>query len=177
MNIERFSTKAGDFFKYQTGFSHAFNSALLSGFLAESDNEQTKKTHYFKGRYENIYIDPLNVPQLQQVITTATEAAEIILCCAPLKAGSWFNAMPPGHRTMAHRHDDDDEQLSAVYYIEVPECSGNLLLGTGESANVVLPQAGQMLFFSPSMVHEVTENQSDALRLSIGMNFGQDELS
>ncbi|HBS26530.1 MAG TPA: hypothetical protein DD827_05280, partial [Gammaproteobacteria bacterium] len=72
-----------------------------------------------------------------------------------------------------HRHDDDDELLSAVYYINVPNDSGRLILGAGASSSIVQPMAGMLVFFSPAMVHEVEKNQSVETCLSIGINFGK----
>ena len=80
--------------------------------------------------------------------------------------------MPPGAITTAHRHDDDDDLLSGVYYVDVPENSGYLVLHQGTHQDVIQPEAGLFIFFAPDVVHEVTENLSHANRISIGMNFG-----
>ena len=173
MQIQTYSAKSGDYYKLKTDFSAEFNAALLKQFLSETDQQTTRKTHYFGGRYENIYIDKDKITELQQVLATAIQAAEQILAITPIKAGCWFNAMPPGHRTTAHRHDDDDELLSGVYYVNVLENSGRLILGEGDTSTVVQPQAGMFAFFPPTLVHEVEENKSQEMRLSIGMNFGK----
>ncbi|MCK4710140.1 MAG: hypothetical protein KAU21_16095, partial [Gammaproteobacteria bacterium] len=69
-------------------------------------------------------------------------------------------------------HDDDDELMSGVYYVTVPESSGQLLLGIAGHHITIEPEAGKMVFFKPNVIHEVSKNLSTHHRLSIGMNFG-----
>jgi ectoine hydroxylase-related dioxygenase (phytanoyl-CoA dioxygenase family) len=71
-----------------------------------------------------------------------------------------------------------DELLSAVYYVEVPEDSGNLVIyekipGEDPRKIEIAPAAGEFVFFKPDVAHEVTRNNSSQSRLSIGLNFGQ----
>jgi ectoine hydroxylase-related dioxygenase (phytanoyl-CoA dioxygenase family) len=88
--------------------------------------------------------------------------------------------MPPGATTTLHTHDDDDELLSAVYYVYVPEDSGNLVLyddsktDSSEKRIEVESRTGDFIFFKPDIRHEVSKNCSTEHRLSIGINFGQD---
>jgi len=150
------------------------NASIVAGFEQYKDAADTKKTHLFEGRYENVYIDREHIPALGRVIEQATKHVACILNmdASKLQCGFWFNSMQPGQVTIAHTHDDDDELMSGVYYIQVPENAGNLLLGVGENQACVEPEAGKMVFFSPALIHQVTENKSDQHRLSIGMNFG-----
>ena len=161
METQKYSAKCGDYYVYHSGLSDEFNASLVGRFATEKENSVTKKTHYFEGRYENIYVEKNKIFELQQVLAVAVQAAEEILNFekSSIKAGFWFNEMPPGHRTIAHRHDDD-ELLSAVYYINVPKDSGRLILGAGASSSIVQPMAGMLVFFSPAMVHGVEKNQS-----------------
>lgn len=80
--------------------------------------------------------------------------------------------MNPGDKTTLHQHDDDDELLSAVYYIKVPENSGTLILHKTPIKTQVTPQEGMFAFFPPDMPHEVTENMSNSARISLGINIG-----
>ena len=89
-----------------------------------------------------------------------------------LKAGFWFNAMEAGQLTAPHHHDENDELLSAVYYIRVPENSGDLILHDEDRKIRVQPQPGKLVMFTPDVLHEVTINHSPELRLSVGMNVG-----
>jgi len=163
-----------------TGFLPAadeLNQKIIEGFLKYSDEPVTHKTHFFEGRYENIYIDREKIPEMHQIIEQAIAYAAEILAIEEhkLQCGFWFNSMNSGDMTKAHTHDDDDELLSGVYYVEVPENSGQLCLGVGNNQIKVDPEAGKVVFFSPALIHEVTPNLSDRHRLSIGMNFGLKE--
>lgn len=155
----------------------ALNQQVLKGFEQHQNDLENKKTHFFSGRYENVYIDREKIPALSQVIEQAIHHAAAILDmeAAKLQCGFWFNSMQPGHVTQPHTHDDDDELMSAVYYINVPENSGSLLLGVASNQVRVEPEAGKMVFFKPNLIHEVTQNLSQQHRLSIGMNFGLKE--
>lgn len=150
------------------------NIALFAGFQNHVDDENIKRTHFFGGRYENIYIGEDIIPEKTEVLNTAIQFAAQILnkSADELKAGLWFNAMGPGHSTTAHSHDDDDELLSAVYYVRTPLQSGNLIIRYNHFTTEVEPQEGMFVFFPANAIHEVTENKSNEMRLSLGINFG-----
>ncbi len=146
----------------------------MSGLTRFINDESTRKSHHFFGRYENIYIDKENIPALQLILQSAIKQAADILGCdeKKLKAGLWFNVMQPGDKTTLHRHDDDDELLSAVYYVQLVENSGFLLLNKKSVEIQVKPKQGLFVFFPPDMPHEVTENLSSEWRVSLGINIG-----
>lgn len=163
------------------------NAAISEGFLKHHQNEDVKKTHLFDGRYENIYLNEQHIPSLKYLRDEAISFAEVILATKNLRCGYWFNYMPPGVGTTLHTHDDDDELLSAVYYLLVPENSGNLIIyddsattDSGASHSnadtqkriEISPTAGEFIFFKPDIRHEVSQNNSNNYRLSIGINFG-----
>ena len=150
------------------------NQKLISGLDHFIDKETTRKSHHFFGRYENIYIDSEHIPEIDTVLTAAKEYAASILNthATKLKAGLWFNVMNSGDKTTMHKHDDDDELLSAVYYVKVTKHSGTLLLDSPPMQIQVTPEAGMFVFFPPNMPHEVTENNSNECRISLGINIG-----
>jgi len=150
------------------------NARLWDQFRAVRDDPDLQRSHYFAGRYENIYTPEAWVPTLAPVLLAARQGAERYLGkpVAGLSTGFWLNEMGPGHVTLPHHHDEDDEQVSGVYYVRVPDDSGDLLLKQGEDCQRITPQEGMFVFFSPKVMHEVTRNNSDAVRLSVGMNFG-----
>ncbi len=152
----------------------ALNQNLFDGFMNHIDDEDIRRSHYFDGRYENIYIGSDKIPEITTILEQVIHYASQILQRPEnqLKAGLWFNAMGHGHTTTAHRHDDDDELLSAVYYVRIPENSGELILSDRNFATHVTPQEGMFAFFPPDMMHEVTENKSKDMRLSLGINIG-----
>jgi hypothetical protein len=151
--------------------------ASIDEFLQQqlkSSSDVLHKTHFFHGRYENIYINRNSHPDLKELVNEALNVAASILDIDvdELCVGFWFNYMPPGHLTTQHTHDDIDELLSGVIYITVPEDSGNLVLNTKDEQIELKPVQGNYVFFAPSTPHSVNENRSDKSRLSIGMNFG-----
>ncbi|MFV2004992.1 MAG: putative 2OG-Fe(II) oxygenase [Gammaproteobacteria bacterium] len=156
----------------------SFNPEITTGFLANYQRDDVRKTHLFEDRYENIYLTSQHIPALKTLIDEATEHAENILQIKNLRAGFWFNYMPPDSATLIHSHDDDDEILSAVYYVDVPKNSGNLVIyknscETDSNKVEIIPRAGDFVFFKPDIRHEVSRNNSTQSRLSIGINFGQ----
>ena len=150
------------------------NARLWDQFRAVCDEPDLQRSHYFAGRYENTYVPEARMPALVTVLLAARQGAEHYLGrpVADLSTGFWLNEMGPGHVTMPHHHDEDEEQVSGVYYIRVPEDSGDLLLKQGEDCRWITPREGMFVFFSPKVMHEVTRNNSEAVRLSVGMNFG-----
>jgi len=151
----------------------SLNEKFLSGFLEHYDKENVKRTHLFNGRYENIYLNGSHIPELKTFLSEVCSQAGNILDTTGIKAGYWFNYMPPGAVTTLHSHDDDDELLSAVYYIKTPESSGDLIIHSKTEKLTIHPEAGMLVFFKPDIKHEVTENKSSQGRLSIGINFGK----
>ena len=151
------------------------NNTLFSGFLKNQINKDIHQTHLFEGRYENIYLNEKHIPELTTLIDYAINQAENILKIRGLRAGYWFNYMPPGSTTTLHTHDDDDELLSAVYYVYVPKDSGNLIIYSkdNQEKTEITPSAGEFIFFKPDVKHEVSRNNSSEHRLSIGINFGK----
>lgn len=150
------------------------NQHLLTGLDSYINDESTRKTHEFFGRYENIYIDSDKIPAISTILDVVkTYSAQILECqVSEIKAGLWFNVMNPGDKTTMHKHDDDDELLSAVYYVKVAENSGKLHLENDPIHSQVTPKEGMFVFFPPNMPHEVTENLSDQTRISLGINIG-----
>lgn len=150
----------------------AVNRALLDGFEREKDARDIKRTHMFAGRYENIYIPQQRLPELAPVSRFALAVAAQILQRNPLQHGFWFNEMPPGHSTTLHSHEELDELLSAVYYLQCPADSGRLILHDDEAQIIVTPRPGLLVLFPPDLPHEVELNESQQTRLSVAFNFG-----
>ncbi len=140
----------------------------------KSNSDELVKTHFFHGRYENIYLKNNQFEPLNNLIIDAKKHAAQLLNCHTneLSMDYWFNDMPPKHITDWHRHDVMDERLSAVYYVKVPQHSGDLLLKDKPTQQRIHPKANDFVFFAPNIKHCVEENKSSQSRLSIGMNFG-----
>ena len=150
------------------------NQKVLGKFELLTDKDFKEKTHLFNGRYENIYLDVNKIPGLEVIVNAALENAENILNIEKekLASGFWLNSMAAGDVTTAHTHDDDDELLSCVYYIKVPDNSGDLIITHDNQKTIIKPEEGMFVFFSPDTLHEVSKNESGQARLSIAFNFG-----
>lgn len=151
-----------------------YHRAILERLVALKDSEQVHKSHFFAGRYENIYLDRNLIPELDPILEAAYhEAARILHCTtASLQLGFWFNLMQQGDVTLPHSHDDDDELLSATYYLQVPPGSGKLQLILPGGIRSIEPVAGRFVFFHPEIEHEVTQHGHATPRISLGINFG-----
>jgi hypothetical protein len=124
--------------------------------------------------YENLYVERERIPAIARVMEQAKSYARSILqWTAPaLRSGFWLNDMSPGQMTSEHDHDEDDELLSGVYYIQVPQDSGDLVVVDRRIRSAITPEAGMFVFFAPTVLHSVSVNRSGERRLSMGMNFG-----
>ena len=150
------------------------NAALLAAYDRLRPEDFARRTHFFGGRFENLYLDRGRLPELADVLGWAERCAGSILGVDPgaLKCGFWFNVMDPGDSTTEHTHEEIDELLSAVYYVEAPEDSGDIVLFDDPLTIRVKPESGMFLFFPPELSHLVETNRSGRRRLSIGINFG-----
>ena len=159
----------------QLASGEALNAALRAQYQALKAANHTAITysHHFEGRYENTYIPASVLTSIQPMLAVARrEAARFLRRDRLPEVGFWLNEMAPGHVTLAHRHDEDDELLSGVYYIDVPENSGDLVLEQGCAETRIHPQSGMLVLFPPDVLHHVTQNLAAETRLSVGMNFG-----
>ena len=150
------------------------NASLYERFMELSGTDRVRQTHHFAGRFENTYIDEADIPDIATVLDVVKQQAGQLLDIpvAELKAGFWFNAMEAGQRTTLHHHDENDELLSAVYYIRVPENSGELILHDDGKQVSIQPEDGKLVMFAPNVLHEVAANLGAGLRLSAAMNVG-----
>lgn len=146
---------------------------IIKGFRRLENAIDTRKSHFFDGRYENIYPSRTSFAEIETLLEVVFDCAQQILEKEqPLEISFWFNQMPPGHSTTLHTHDDGYELLSGVYYLDVPEESGDILLHLPQQQLTISPQAGMMLMFPPDLAHEVTRNSSKHSRLSMAFNIG-----
>ncbi|MEN8206637.1 MAG: putative 2OG-Fe(II) oxygenase [Pseudomonadota bacterium] len=150
------------------------NASLYARFMELSGTARIRQSHHFAGRFENIYIEEADIPDIATVLDVVKQQAGQLLGIPAdtLKAGFWFNAMEAGQRTTLHHHDENDELLSAVYYIRVPENSGDLILHDDDKQVSIAPQEGKLVMFAPKLLHEVTAHLGSGLRLSVAMNVG-----
>ncbi len=150
------------------------NPPLIQAFNQLTPADFTRRSHFIHGRYENLYLELNMLPGLELLLQFVRHCAVNILPndnCS-LRQGFWLNAMNPGDQTSLHSHDENDELLAAVYYVTVPEHSGDIVFIDPPFNVRVTPTAGMVLLFPPDLLHQVECNHSDAKRLSIAFNFG-----
>ena len=153
--------------------SAELNRQILDRYLEMREQDFLRRTHFFGGRYENLYFERERIPALARVMAHAENYAQTLLRQSTrLRSGFLVNDMGPGESTTEHDHDENDEMLSAVYYIQTPQDSGDLVIVDSHSRTLIPPQAGMFVFFAPSVVHSVSVNCSTERRISLGMNFG-----
>ena len=152
----------------------ALNRQILEAYLSLREQDFLRRSHHFHGRYENLYLERERIPAIDRVLAQAECYAQSILApgAQKLRSGFWINDMGPGAITTEHNHDEDDEMLSAVYYVQAQQDAGDLVIVEPYSRTLIAPQAGMMVFFAPSVMHSVGQNRSQQRRISIGMNFG-----
>ena len=153
--------------------SEALNRQILDGYRQLREQDFLRRSHFFGGRYENLYFERERIPAIARVLEQAeSDAQNLLQQTDKLRSGFWINDMSPGESTTEHDHDEDDEMLSAVYYVQAPQDSGDLVIVDSHSRTLLTPQAGMFVFFAPSVVHSVSVNRSAERRISMGMNFG-----
>lgn len=152
----------------------AVNTELASNILQLSEAQYCQRTHLFNGRFENLYIEASRLPGLEQILDYGLQKASELLerKANDLKFGFWLNIMHRGDVTTLHRHDDDDELLSAVYYVQADEQAAVFRFHNKGEVQEISPKAGRFMFFDPGLPHEVSRHESDTPRISIGINFG-----
>ncbi len=162
---------------YQLGFmpgAEVLNHNILQAYLNLGEKDFFRRSHFFGGRFENLYLEKSQIPEIDLLMQQAVHyaAAHLGMPSESIRSGFWINDAYPGQRTSLHDHVEYDELLSGVYYVSVPDHSGNLILYDKDMPVEVVPQEGMFVFFSPDILHEVAVNQSEGRRISIGMNFG-----
>lgn len=153
------------------------NAALAREFARERDAPDVRRSHAFFGRFENTYIPAQRLPAFATIETFCLQVARQVLGREQLHHGFWFNEMRPGQRTSLHSHEELDELLSAVYYVDAPAGSGSLVLHDAPARIEVTPHPGLLVLFPPDLPHEVEVNASNATRLSVAFNFGPPQAS
>jgi hypothetical protein len=148
------------------------NRRITAAFQRERHGPASRHSHLESGRYENTYIERDAIPEIVPLYEAVADAASTILRRESLKLGFWFNAMGPGERTARHNHEEQDELLSCVYYLQTPPACGDLLIYDRGEVIRVTPQEGRCVFFPPKLAHEVERNLSAEQRLSVAFNFG-----
>ena len=160
--------------QYRNMRREELDGAIIAAYERLREDPRTHKSHLFHGRYENIYPPRESFPDIEPLLTWIEARCRDVLSPGDARLGIafWFNEMHHGDRTTLHTHNDADELLSGVYYLVVPEHSGEIVFHPDGEVQAFMPAAGDLFLFSPSLPHEVRENRSGKLRLSVAFNVG-----
>lgn len=124
---------------------------------------------------------------IQGIIQSANEFCEVIKIPPVMLDVLWININPKYSYNQPHTHPGC--VLSGVYYIKIPDQSGDLVFITPyenaintsmdmnngvsicNSLYRITPQEDQILIFPPWVQHLVEQNLSDDDRISVSFNF------
>ena len=159
----------------------------IDGILHEFHNNTNNYiyTHFINNRWENIYINPQNIPSVLPLLSeihsiaieafhTKLEPHQTLIIPHELlgyeKNEFWFNSALPGESTVVHNHNGK-AIISGVYYLQVPKNCGNIVFLEGNKKKLELSaKSGKLLFFPPELDHFVQKNNGNEKRISLSFN-------
>jgi ectoine hydroxylase-related dioxygenase (phytanoyl-CoA dioxygenase family) len=155
-----------------TGFDTQFNTKLIEEF---PNNKQA-------GFEFNLW--ECNTPNITKLKDCIMDVVTQETCMNLSLSRGWVNNQYPGKSLVIHDHSPF--VVAAVYYVNCPEKSGDLLLvdprgsvnwernPEGNVSNVkhqrIKPVAGKLVLFPAYILHMVEENKSSENRISIATN-------
>lgn len=174
----------------ETGLQKTFNDSLLAEIhsigVSIKNGKNTEKDSLWS----------YNLPHLNFLKATIEEAVQIHIInnipeAKALRIRSestfaWVNVVEPNDTIEAHAHNDSS--VAVTYYVRTPkDCGDIVLLDTSGAINSdgyfngnqtftkrrFTPKAGKLVMFPSYMVHEVEQNKSDKLRISISTDIQQ----
>ena len=142
-------------------------------------------THFINNRWENIYINPQKIPSvlplLSKIISEAIKEYHhrlkphqtLVIPHELLgyeKNEFWFNSALPGESTAVHNHNGK-AIISGVYYLQIPDKSGNVVFIHENKEELEIPaKPGKLIFFPAGLDHYVKENKGSEKRISMSFN-------
>ena len=143
------------------------------------------RSHWVGGRWENVYINSYLTPSVASLLNRAVSFAgdeygqNFLIPSQFLGYPTneyWFNIAQPGESTGRHNHKDE-AAISGVFYIKVPEDSGELIFFIPGKNKITIPaKEGRMLLFPANLDHAVNVNSSEDVRISLAFNCYSSEL-
>ena len=151
----------------------------------EQNKEKYTYTHYINKRWENIYLNPQDIPSvlplLSFAMSTALELFQDLLkphqtlvipheLLGYEKNEFWFNSASRGESTGIHNHIEY-AIVSGIFYLQVPENSANLFFKRGKNNEFEIEaKKGKIVFFPSDLDHYVPKNKSNEARVSLAFN-------
>lgn len=176
-----------------TGFSREFNQAVLDEVHGIAKDIASGKDAYPKDSlwdYDRPRLNLLKSYILQQcrkaINGDIEETAELNI---DIKYSmGWVNVKGPGESIEAHAHNDCS--LTATYYLQTPDNCGDLVILNTETmiddkggfinndASIInhrhfKPIESKLVIFPGYAIHEVQENKSNGLRISLSTDMQQ----
>ena len=172
-----------------TGLDSKFNEILLDEIYLVAKNIQTGKDsrpHKDLWDYDMPHLQKLKKILFEIITKNATDYVQEARDVEGLEVKfdydfGWVNVKEPGQRIEMHAHSD--ATITATYYIKIPKNSGDIsFIDTGELVIVdgkyttdnptakiksITPREGYLIFFPAYVMHEVQENKSNDLRISL----------
>ena len=113
-------------------------------------------------------------PVVQKIIAEIAEAFKGVTQLDLILMDCWSHIHEKGMSTNQHSHYPHD--VSAVYYVKVPEGSGHIVFHPTSNpyhpSRIPFKPEEKTFFIFPSFLdHSVTRNQSDEKRISLSFNF------
>ena len=188
----------------EIGISNLFPNPVINAELKDVDNDALVKFAYqLRAADEEGAGKPLedgwqskNVPvQSHAMYEALMQRITAVMgeCCKQLSipklilTKSWININPP--KTYIDAHEHAGSVFSGVYYVSVPEGSGDISFMRGDVAQYFLPRGGLssssflankasvpskphlLLLFPSWLSHKVSMNNSSEDRISVSFNF------
>lgn len=86
----------------------------------------------------------------------------------------WINVNYPGGYNVPHTHSSTMAAgLSGVFYVSVPEDSGNIIFMKDQQTYSLTPENNMLIIFDEKLHHAVEPNFSQLPRVSIAFNFNR----
>ena len=158
----------------------------------QQNSEKYNYTHYINNRWENIYLNPQDIPAvlpfLSFTISTALELYQDLLkphqtliipheLLGYEKNEFWFNSATYRESTCIHNHNEH-AIISGVFYLRVPENSANIIFKSGNNNELEMEaETGKIILFPSELDHYVPENKSSETRISLSFNLYKFPLS
>ena len=111
------------------------------------------------------YTNTQHVPWIDDFIEQCITTAELKI----FPTHFWFNISPKNAYHHWHDHGPKVKKIG-VFYIQIPENSGNIEFKENNKIHSVVPYDGLLLVF-PKIKHRVLPNNSDKDRISMGFHY------
>ncbi len=179
-------------FIYETNLEYD-NSMLYDKAISLREKDASVNTHWFCDTYNSIgKYDITKDAQFESLVKSCIDHVKIfskeygIFNPVIHSNDGWVNVAMKGEYQEFHIHPNN--HFSLVYYVSVPENSGNLIFRSPESATdmfmlpsgketlgtmktaTIKPSNGKLVIFRSNLLHMVEKNKNESPRVSVSMN-------